>query len=401
MKNVINMKPNGVPIKVWLDNIDDNTWEQVENLSRLPFVHHHIALMPDAHMGYGMCIGGVMATEDVIIPHAVGSDIACGVLAARLPFKEIRKDQLQNIKALIKKAIPMGVGKAHEKAHLMPEINSIINGLCLEDDPTSVLFKHYGLAASQIGTLGAGNHFIEFQKGSDGFIWIMIHSGSRGLGYKVADHYNKVAIELNKKWFSSVNPKHQLAFLPMNTDEGQKYFREMTYCVEYAKQNRLKMFCSIVLACETILPQYHGSKIFIDQIYDVAHNYATLERHFGKNVWVHRKGATKAMKGEIGLIPGSQGSKSYVVHGLGNPDSFYSCSHGAGRLMSRSKAKKELDLATESKKLDKLGVIHGMTDIKNLDEAPGAYKDIEMVMNNQKDLVTVEVELTPIMVLKG
>ena len=371
--------------------------EQAFNLSNLPFAFHHIALMPDAHLGYGMPIGGVMATHDVIVPHAVGSDLGCGVLAARLPIEEITTNQLKNIRELIKQKIPMGVGISHRTPREMPD--SLISDI--EEDPYSVIYEEYEKAEQQVGTLGAGNHFIEFQKGSDGFIWIMIHSGSRGLGYKVADYYNKMAIELNKKWFSNVNPKWELAFLPIKTEIGKKYFAEMVYCVEYAKSNRRAMYHAILDSCALIIPEWYGEDIFPDRLYDVAHNYAALEHHFGKDVWVHRKGATRARQGEIGLIPGSPGTKSYVVRGRGNLDSFMSCSHGAGRKMSRTKAIKELNLELEMGTLDSQGVLHEMRSKKVLDEAPGAYKDIQVVMDNQSDLVNIEIELTPIMVIKG
>jgi len=397
MEKVIFNDQTKIPIKTWLSELDEKTMGQVMNLSNLPFAFHHIAILPDAHLGYGMPIGGVMATHDVIIPHAVGSDIGCGVLAARLPIKNIPLAQLRNIRELIEQKIPMGVGISHKTRQVMP--SNVTTGI--ENNSGSIVYKEYDRAEQQMGTLGAGNHFIEFQKGSDGFIWIMIHSGSRGLGYKVADYYNKRAIEKNKEWFSGVDPKWELAFLPINSELGRMYYAEMLYCVEYAKQNRLAMYHAILESCKTIIPEWHGENIFPDRSYDVAHNYAALEHHFGKDVWVHRKGATRARQGEIGLIPGSPGTKSYVVRGRGNLDSFMSCSHGAGRKMSRNLAKKELNLETEMEKLDSQGILHGMRSEKVLDEAPGAYKDIQVVMANQSDLVNIEVELTPIMVIKG
>jgi len=240
------------------------------------------------------------------------------------------------------------------------------------------------------------NHFIEIQQGDDGFVYIMVHSGSRNIGYRVAQNYNAMAINLNEKWYSSVPKKWQLAFLPLNSKEGQDYLDEMQYCVEFAHMNRNLMIKNI---CESIDEVVAG--VTYDAHLDIAHNFAAMEHHFGKNVMVHRKGATKAYKGQLGIIPGSQGTSSYIVEGLGNPESFYSCSHGAGRRMSRTKAKNELDLAAEIKHMNDQGIVHGLRTANDLDEASGAYKDIENIMLLQRDLVEIKVKLTPLAVIKG
>ena len=255
---------------------------------------------------------------------------------------------------------------------------------------------NYENALRSIGTLGGGNHFIEIQKGSDGYIWIMIHSGSRNLGKQVADHYNKIAIELNKKWYSSVDVKQELAFLPIDSEEGQNYINEMNYCVDFALANRKLMMENIKAIFDKCCsyPKY-------DDMINIAHNYATMENHFKENVMVHRKGATLASEKTIGIIPGSQGTKSYIVKGKGNAESFNSCSHGAGRKMGRKEAERTLNLEEEVKKLDDMGVLHAIRGIKDLDEAPGSYKNIDEVMENQKDLVEILVELTPLAVVKG
>jgi len=224
----------------------------------------------------------------------------------------------------------------------------------------------------------------------------MIHSGSRNLGYKVAEHYNNIAIALNEKWFSQVPKKWELAFLPLNSEEGQNYLREMNYCVDFARANRNLMMSNVRLSITNILP----NTTFEDPI-DIPHNYAAMENHFGKNVMMHRKGATRARLGEYGIIPGSQGTASYIVKGKGNLDSFCSCSHGAGRKMSCTKAEKTLDFDKEKELLDKKGIMHGMRNKNDLDEAPGAYKDIEVVMKNQKDLVDIIIKLKPLAVIKG
>jgi len=394
-----------VPIKMWLEDIEDGALDQAKNLANLPFVLSHIALMPDCHQGYGMPIGGVMATKDVIIPNAVGVDIGCGMCAVKTSLTEIDTETLKKIIGEIRKVIPVGFNKHKEEQDidLMPE-----NELCLDGDFTSfpIIEREYDKALYSLGTLGGGNHFIEIQKGSDGHIWIMIHSGSRNLGFTVANHYNKLAIELNKKWRSSVPEKHELAFLPEDSEEGQAYISEMNYCVEFALANRKLMMervCKILYKTfeKDITEGFQLPGITFDEIINIAHNYAKKENHFGKNVWVHRKGATLADINTIGIIPGSQGTKSYIVKGKGNIQSFKSCSHGAGRRMGRKQAERELDLEAEVKKLDDQGILHAIRGVKQLDEAPGAYKDIDVVMKNQEDLVEVLVELTPLAVVKG
>lgn len=240
------------------------------------------------------------------------------------------------------------------------------------------------------------NHFIEIQKGDDGHIWVMAHTGSRNLGYKVANYYNKIAVEMNEMWYSQVPKSHDLAFLPEGSTHYHKYLTEMQYCVDFALANRRLMMERVK---EAVLSQCPGTKF--DNMINIAHNYTRMENHFGKNVMVHRKGATSARDGEVGIIPGSQGTCSYIVRGLGNRDSFMSCSHGAGRVLGRKQAKKILDLETEKKHLDELGVVHSIRTVDDLDEAIGAYKDIDVVMKNQEDLVEILVKLTPLGVIKG
>lgn len=396
MKQVISTEQ--IPIKMWTDDIEDGALEQAKNLANLPFAFKHIAIMPDTHQGFGMPIGGVLATKDVVIPNAVGVDIGCGMCAVQTALKEIDTKTLKEIMGEIRKVIPVGFNKHKEaqKGILTPKL------FFEQSQPDTIFLKEYDNAELSLGTLGGGNHFIEIQKGNDGHIWIMIHSGSRNLGLKVAEHYNKIAIEKNKKWFS--NTQKELNFLPIDSKEGQDYLREMEYCVEFALANRKLMMDRIKkIFYDSSAYEWwdinYGSP-FGDMI-NIAHNYARLENHYGENVWVHRKGATSAREGEIGIIPGSQGTKSYIVEGLGNQESFMSCSHGAGRKMSRTKAIEELDLEKEIKKLDDMGVIHAIRGVKDLDEAPGSYKDIDIVMENQKDLVKVLVELTPLAVIKG
>ena len=386
------------PIKSWCSDIEEGALQQARNLANLPFIRKHVALMPDAHQGYGMPIGGVIATSDVIIPNAVGVDIGCGMIACRTSLTEITQNALKQImggskefKGGVRSNIPVGFSR-HSKRQdwkLMP-------GNLVEDTSTPIVFQEYESARKQIGTLGGGNHFWEVQKGDDGHIWIMIHSGSRNLGFKVANHYNKLAVELNEKWHTKVPKKWQLAFLPLDSKEGQMYLAEMQYCVDFALSNRKLMMertkeCFIEVFTNTTF----------DETVNIAHNYATKEHHFGENVMVHRKGATLAREGTIGIIPGSQGTNSYIVEGLGNKQSFESCSHGAGRKMSRTRAKAELDFELERKHMDDQHIIHGLRRVSDLDEAIGAYKNIDEVIAQQLDLIKIKVKLQPLAVMKG
>jgi tRNA-splicing ligase RtcB len=263
-------------------------------------------------------------------------------------------------------------------------------------DELLIVKSEYESARTQIGTLGGGNHFIEIQQGDDGHIWLMVHSGSRNIGYRVAGYYNRLAIELNKRWKSPVPPNWQLAYLPVETEEGQRYLDEMRYCVEFALANRKLMMERMQTAV-----LHNVAAVSFEPLINIAHNYAALEHHFGREVMVHRKGATSARKGEYGIIPGSQGTASYIVMGKGNPESFASCSHGAGRIMGRKEAQRQLRLEVEKKRLDDLGILHAVRSKKDLDEAAGAYKDIQQVIANQMDLIEVKVKLKPLAVIKG
>jgi tRNA-splicing ligase RtcB len=259
-----------------------------------------------------------------------------------------------------------------------------------------VISKHYESAMLQIGTLGGGNHFIELQRDEEGILWIMIHSGSRNLGKKVGNHYNKVAAELNERWYSSVPANLNLPFLPVGSQEFTQYWKEMRYCVDFALSNRRLMMQRIQAVLSEALPG-----IEFEPMINIAHNYAAWENHYGSNVIVHRKGATLASKGVTGIIPGSQGTASYIVEGLGNHESFNSCSHGAGRAMSRTQAENTLSLEEEVRKLDALGIVHGITSQRDLQEASSAYKNIDEVIHNELDLIAVKTRLLPVAVVKG
>jgi tRNA-splicing ligase RtcB len=379
-----------LPVKLWADEVEDGAMAQIRNLANLPFAFRHIAIMPDCHQGYGMPIGGVLATEGVVVPNAVGVDIGCGMRAIQtnIPVSEVTTGTVKDLLGKIREAIPVGF---NHRAEPCPAIDMPM----LRDD-MPICTREFESARRQKGTLGGGNHFIELQADQDGMLWVMIHSGSRNLGKQVADYYNKQAVAVNGAYHSSVPKAWELAFLPFSDGESDRYLREMDYCVEFALENRAMMMAEVRRVLGERFPGF-----LPEPDLDVAHNYAQMENHFGKNVMVHRKGATSARLGEVGIIPGSQGTASYIVRGLGNRESFCSCSHGAGRRMGRKEASRTLDLEAEIKRLDDQGIVHGIRTVADLDEAAGAYKDIDEVMAQQTDLVEIVHKLVPIGVVKG
>ena len=384
---------NNRPVKIWTNDVEESAMRQIENLTTLPFLHHHLAIMPDVHAGMGMPIGGVLACDGAVIPNAVGVDIGCGMCAVKtnwkmedLPAHVIRKEIMKGIRA----RIPLGMDhhKEAQDAKYLPQGHDI--------DKMEIVKRRQHSILHEVGTLGGGNHFIELQKDEEGNLWIMIHSGSRNLGKQVGDYYNKIAVSLNEKWHSVVSPEIRLPFLPHGTREFGAYWNEMKYCIDFALCNRRLMMERIQ---EVIADSLKG--IEFEPMINIAHNYAAFEHHFGKDVIVHRKGATLAREGIIGIIPGSQGTASYIVEGLGNPDSFCSCSHGAGRVLSRKAAIKTLDMNAEVRNLEAKGIIHAIRCQDDMQEASGAYKDIDTVIANESDLVKLKTKLLPIAVIKG
>jgi tRNA-splicing ligase RtcB len=308
--------------------------------------------------------------------------------AQKTSLTDISFENLKKIIGHARTLIPVGFEK-HEKAQdatLLPQGH----------EDLTIIKNQYINALKQVGTLGGGNHFIEIQKGSDGYIWVMIHSGSRNLGYKVANYYNRQAEKLNEKWYSVVEKKKGLAFLPIESKEAHDYINEMNYCIDYALANRKLMMQRMMKSITKIM-----GKFKTDELINESHNFAAWEHHFGSNVLVHRKGATRAYEGELGMIPGSQGTKSYIVRGKGNEDSFKSCSHGAGRKLGRKQAIRELDLAQEIKLLEDQNILHSIRHKSDLDEAANAYKNIDVVMKNQEDLVDIVVEFHAMAGFKG
>jgi len=402
-------KKNKVPIKVWLDDkkdVEDSCLAQAEMVSNHPAIFHHLALMPDTHTGYALPIGGVCALDRAISPYFVGVDIGCGMGAVRtnLCVDDVSTEQIRMILDHMKKLVPVGEGHAHQKAQEWDEgfLGYLRN---VEKDPDWLDDHTWQLAEKNLGTLGGGNHFIEVQRSDMGDIWLMIHSGSRNLGYKIAQYYHKLAVGFCEQWHSAIVDSTQ-AFLPADSYFGENYLRDMKFAMAYAKENRRRIMAAFKLS---VLQFFHDAE-FVEEI-NIHHNFASLENHYGKNVWIHRKGATSAKKGELGIIPGSMGTKSYIVEGKGNPESYCSCSHGAGRKMGRNDAsrrldKKDCDAAMSGIVFDGFGKAKGKKMQKegiqfDLGEAPQAYKDIVTVIRNEADLITPVRELTPLGVLKG
>ncbi len=373
-----------LPIKSWAEDLEEATLSQAKNLANHPFAFKWVCLMPDAHPGFGMPIGGVIATKEVIIPNAVGVDIGCGMKAVKTSVTESDRDRLTKTMQIIRKTIPVGFEHQRE--------NQEWEGFSQAPD-VGIIQEELGSARKQIGTLGSGNHFVEILKEEgDGSVWLMVHSGSRNFGFKTAQNFFRKAVSFSQK-SSQKPPSEDLSFLAVDSKEGQEYLAAMNFCLSFAQANRALMMRRIKDAFQSVT----GAN-FLEEI-DVHHNYAARETHFGEEVYVHRKGAILAAKGLRGIIPGSMGTPSYIAEGLGNPESFASCSHGAGRVMGRKEAIRSLDLAKEQEKMK--GIIGAPRNKNELQEAPSAYKDIDKVMELQKDLVKPLVKLFPLAVITG
>ncbi|MBO4286933.1 MAG: RtcB family protein [Kiritimatiellae bacterium] len=399
------------PVKSWCENCEEGAVRQAVNLAHHPALVRHVALMPDAHVGYGMPIGGVVAAKDAVIPAAVGVDIGCGMIAAETDIPAERFAEMPFRRAFqeaLKARIPVGEGVAHGAAQTWEgfEEYAANNGMRSDLWPSK-------LDRMNLGTLGGGNHFIELQKTTslDGTgdpaggskVWLMIHSGSRNLGKRIEEHYHRIASRLCSRFHVPL-PDPDLAFLPVQEPDGHGYFTDMLFALRYAKENRRRMMEAMKETLAAFVPEVN----FIRTI-DIHHNYAAFEDHFGEKVCVHRKGATSAKLDEIGIIPGSMGTASYIVRGLGNPDSFMSCSHGAGRRLSRTAASttltvEECDRAMAGIVCERWHKYKGFGKAKgnfDLSEAPQAYKDIEDVIASERDLIEPLVRLVPLACLKG
>ncbi len=399
------------PVKIWLEDesrLEESCLEQAYHLSQLPFLHKWVCLMPDTHTGKGMPIGGVIATKDVVIPNAVGVDIGCGMdfIPTDVRVGDIRDIQtgngtmIQSMIGSIMRAIPLNTER-----YKTPQPSGVLDRAKQElekyaADPQLIPLIDDGYF--QVGSLGGGNHFIELQEDQDGYLCLMIHSGSRHLGKAICDYFHEKARALNKTWYSEVKEEYRLAFLPVHSDEGRHYIHWMNLAMDYAFENRARMLekmCSIIE--ETVAKHTGRAPVFGEEI-NCHHNYAALENHYDANVWVHRKGATRVREGELAVIPGAMGSFSYVVQGKGHKESFCTSSHGAGRTYSRTGAKQAFSVEQVIVDLKEQGVVLGKRKKNDVaEECRFAYKDIDEVMEQQRDMVTPIRKLKTVGVVKG
>lgn len=393
MKQVIQYE-QARPIKIWTDDIDPEALEQLKNVSSLPFVHPHgVVAMPDVHVGIGATVGSVIATDHAVIPAAVGVDIGCGINAVRLSLHATDlPENLAPIRHQIERDVPLGPGGAHKHKNMPKFDPELAQRLKL------LMAKHPRLeknqAQRQIGTLGSGNHFIEICLDQNDSVWVMLHSGSRGIGNLIGRYF----IEKAKTKMEALGiplPDADLAYLPDDSDDFHDYVEAVQWAQDYAFENRRVMMDKTIAALRRhIKKPFHITQEAIN----CHHNYVEQEEHFGRKLWVTRKGAIRARAGDLGVIPGSMGQRSYIVRGKGNLDSYCSCAHGAGRKFSRTQARKHFTV--DDLKAQTEGV-ECRKDSAVLDELPSAYKNIDEVMENQKDLVEVLHVLKQIVCVKG
>jgi len=398
------IEKNSVPVKAWTKNVafEDFAKQQVLNTASLPFIFKWLAVMPDVHMGRGATIGSVIPTKAAIIPAAVGVDIGCGMMAVKTSLTENDlPDSLGFVRAVIEKAVPHGWsgGGANDKGgwgKIPKRVELAWFGLKKEFSQIADVHKSIAKSnnVSHLGTLGSGNHFIEVCLDESGSVWIMLHSGSRGVGNRIGRYFIEMAKEDMRKWHINL-PDKDLAYLPEGTDHFDEYVMAVNWAQNFAKLNREVMMKNVIDAVRSVLPISFDAKL---KVVNCHHNYVERENHYGSNIWVTRKGAVRARKGELGIIPGSMGTRSYIVRGKGNEESFCSCSHGAGRIMSRTEAKRRFTLG------DHIAATKGVECRKDkdvIDETPAAYKNIDAVMAAQSDLVDIVHTLRQVICVKG
>ena len=382
----------------WASILEDSTREQAMTTARMPFIHPHLALMPDAHLGLGATVGSVIPTLGAIMPAAVGVDIGCGMIAVRTPYT---RDQLpadrRPLREAIERAVPLSAGAANRKVS-REHTERRLEQLTAEAEQAGFEPGRYAKRWElQLGTLGSGNHFIEVTVDELDRVWLFLHSGSRGVGNKIAQHHIAVASDLCRKWHIDL-PHRDLAYLVEDTPEFDAYIREMRWAQHYALLNREEMMDRVVRQFAEWVGLGSADELVREEAINCHHNYTEQERHFGKTVWLSRKGAINAEQGRPGLIPGSMGTASYVVRGLGNPVALNSAPHGAGREYSRSRARRTF--TRDDLRAAMTGIEYRDTDAF-IDEIPAAYKDIDRVMEDAKDLVEVRHTLRQIVNVKG
>jgi len=402
---VINVE-GGSPIRAWTIGVpfEADARAQVERIARLPFIHRHVAVMPDVHLGKGATVGSVIATKRAIIPAAVGVDIGCGMMAVRTSLRASSlPDDLRGVRTAIEAAVPHGRtdngGRNDRGAWQSPPAANVDAWAGLRPGYDAIIAKHpkldRGSHLAHLGTLGTGNHFIEVCLDEEDHVWIALHSGSRGVGNRIGGYFIELAKEDMRRWFINL-PDQDLAYLPQGTEHFDDYVEAVHWAQEFARINRELMMSALIDGIQATgkLPAFEARL----EAVNCHHNYVAREHHFGENVFVTRKGAVRARQDDLGIIPGSMGARSYIVRGRGNDASFHSCSHGAGRAMSRNEARRRFTVA------DHVAATAGIECRKDedvIDETPMAYKSIDQVMEAQRDLVDVVHTLRQVVCVKG
>jgi tRNA-splicing ligase RtcB len=397
---------NGGLIKAWIDGVavEDQARQQLDNMASMPFIHSHIAIMPDCHWGMGATVGSVIPTKGAIIPAAVGVDIGCGMMAVRTSLSaDDLPDNLHGLRTAIEQRIPHGRtdngGPNDEGAHS----EDPLPGHPMFGELMEIVDRHPKLeqasrrAPYHVGTLGTGNHFVEVCLDEENRVWIMLHSGSRGIGNRIGSYFIELAKQDMKKWFINL-PDENLAYFPQGTEHFNEYFKGVSWAQRFARTNRELMMAQAIDALKEIVPKPFETDC---EAVNCHHNYVAQEKHLGQEVLLTRKGAVSAKPGELGIIPGSMGAKSFIVRGKGGAagaQAFFSCSHGAGRKMSRNQAKKQFTLEDHAKATEG---VECRKDEGVIDETPAAYKDIEAVMAAQSDLVDIVHTLKQVVCVKG
>ena len=398
---------NGRTAKLWLEpgQVEDSAREQITSMATIPNLFRHLAIMPDCHYGKGATVGAVMALKNAVVPNCVGVDIGCGMAVVptglRFSGEHASREFWRDWLGKAQRAVPSGFSshpeaerdrnalarRARMLQHFGAEPLAKLH-LGIDTAPTKKFSTLEEQIERQAGTLGGGNHFLEVQSDEDGMLWLMVHSGSRNIGLRIAEHYDRAARALNER--EQMSAPQYLNWLPLDSEQGADYLADMQWAVDYALFNRKEMLRS---ALSTLDLEFDEAAMI-----NIPHNYAALEQHFGEDVIVHRKGATRARSGEVGIIPGSMGTKSYIVRGRGNSESYDSCSHGAGRAMGRKDALRRLSTNDFAQAI---AGTFSKPSSAYLDEAPQAYKDIDEVMASQAELVEITKVLTPVITLKS
>lgn len=402
---VFERTPGGAPIKAWTEGVpvDESAWDQLRNVAKLPFLHKHVAVMPDVHWGIGATVGSVIPTSGAIVPAAVGVDIGCGMMAVRTSLEASDlPDDLGRLRAEIERSVPHGriAGRGRDKgswenppASVASDWRHLSSGLDAIVARAPKLRRPANRAIRHLGTLGTGNHFIEICLDEDDAVWAMLHSGSRGIGNAIGRYYIELAKDDMRRFFINL-PDKDLAYLVEGTEHFKDYVDAVSWAQEFARRNREAMMARVLRALRESVQPFEQTA----EAVNCHHNYVERENHFGKNVWVTRKGAVRARTGDLGIIPGSMGARSYIVAGKGNAESFNSCSHGAGRVMSRGATRRSFTLQDHR---DATAGVECRKDEGVIDETPGAYKDIDAVMQAQTSLVDVVHTLKQVVCVKG